>query len=57
MILPGNSSTGATKSASPASIALLGMPSTFGRSWFLHKGHAPFFLDGLQAQRAVGAHP
>ena len=29
----------------------------FGRGRGLHEDHSPFFLDGPQAQRAVGAHP
>ena len=42
MILPGSSSTGATKSASPASIALRGMLSNLAEAGSCTRSRPPF---------------
>ena len=55
-MLAGSSSAGATMSASPASIALRGMPSNLAEAGSCTKRHAGLLLDGPQPQRAVGAH-
>ena len=56
MILPGSSSAGATRSASPASMALRGMLSNLAEAGSCTNATPRLFLDGPQAQRAVGAH-
>ena len=47
--------SGRTKSASSVAMALRGIERIFGLVRVLHKDDAAGFLDGLEADRAVGA--